>query len=225
MGRAKQKKQNFYFTKCHELAIIEYINTNSLETRTKLYIEYIQPVFDEMVDKIVHTFRFTKLPNIEILKDDCKIWLVTVLDKYDSSKNSKAFTFFSVITKNWFIHKTKEVGKTIRKEVPFEEVENYLVENNVTYLKDRAYKEFWEFLLKEIGIWEYDLSRINDLKVLEAIKILFENSDNIEIFNKKAIYLYLRELTGLTTKQIVTSLNKFRIKYQIFKTKWNRGEF
>ena len=60
--------------------------------------------------------------------------------------------------------------------------------------------------------------------VLEAIKILFESSDQIEIFNKKAVYLYMREITGLNTKQIVNKLNKMREKYRDFKKKWDEGE-
>ena len=64
----------------------------------------------------------------------------------------------------------------------------------------------------------------NERKVLEAIKILFETSDQIEIFNKKAIYLYIREITGLNTKQVVNNLNKMRVRYRIFKRKWTRGD-
>ena len=40
--------------------------------------------------------------------------------------------------------------------------------------------------------------------------MLFDSADEIEIFNKKAIYLYLRELTGMNTKQIVSQLNKMK---------------
>ena len=61
-------------------------------------------------------------------------------------------------------------------------------------------------------------------KVLEAIKILLASPDEIEIFNKKAIYLYIREITGLNTKQVVNNLNKMRVKYRVFKGKWNRGD-
>lgn len=53
----------------------------------------------EMVDKIVYTYKFTTLPNIDELRDECKIWLTTVLEKFDPSKGSKAFSYFSVITK------------------------------------------------------------------------------------------------------------------------------
>jgi DNA-directed RNA polymerase specialized sigma subunit len=65
-----------------------------------------------MVDKIVFTYKFTTLPNIDSLRDECKIWLITILDKYDVNKGSKAFSYFSVITKNWFIHKVKKKSQT-----------------------------------------------------------------------------------------------------------------
>jgi len=61
----------------------------------------------------------------------------------------------------------------------------------------------------------------NERKVYEAIRILLGSVEEIEIFNKKAIYLYLREITGMNTKQIVTQLNKFRKKYKLFKTDWD----
>ena len=64
----------------------------------------------------------------------------------------------------------------------------------------------------------------NEKKVLEAVKIIFESSNDIEIFNKKAIYLYLREITGLNTKQVVNNLNKLRKKYRTFKARWESGE-
>jgi hypothetical protein len=64
-----------YFTQVHEDAIVEYVATDSIERRTELYVQYIGPAFDEMVDKIVFTFKFTTLPNIDALRDECKIWL------------------------------------------------------------------------------------------------------------------------------------------------------
>ena len=65
----------------------------------------------------------------------------------------------------------------------------------------------------------------NEKKVVEAVKVLLHNAEQIEIFNKKAVYLYLRELTGLNTKQVVNNLNKLRSKYKIFKIKWDRGAY
>ena len=78
-----RKRKNHYFTKVHQDAIVEYALTKDIKIRTKLYIELIGPAFDEMVDKIVYTYKFTNLPNVDLLKEECKIWLTTILDKFD----------------------------------------------------------------------------------------------------------------------------------------------
>jgi len=75
-----------------------------------------------------------------------------------------------------------------------------------------------------LGSWDVSQMKENDIKVYKAINILFESKEDIEIFNKKAIYLYLREITGLNTKQIVNSLKKFRKKYSNFKQGWENTE-
>ena len=118
--RRRSKKGRHYFTEVHERAIVDYANTEDIRVRTELYIKYIGPVFNEMVDKIVYTYKFTNLPNIDILKDECKVWLTTILDKFDPDKGSKAFSYFSVITKNWFIHKVKKNTLRSKRETQLE---------------------------------------------------------------------------------------------------------
>ena len=181
-----------------------------------------------MVDKIVFTYKFTNLPNIDYLRDECKIWLMTILDKFDPDKGSKAFSYFSVITKNWFIHKVKKQQKRNTTEVNLDNIaksyeEEYL-STEESYLTEREQGEFWQLFYEELKSWDTSQMKENDLKVYKAICILFESKEDIQIFNKKAIYLYLRELTGLNTKQIVNSLKKFRKKYGIFVQNWNNGE-
>jgi len=180
-----------------------------------------------MVDKIVFTYKFTNLPNIDYLRDECKIWLMTVLDKFDPLKGSKAFSYFSVITKNWFIHKVKKQQKRNRREIDYDNIsksyeEEYL-STNESYISNREEEEFWNRFYEEIKSWDASQMKENDLKVYQAIIVLFESKEDIEIFNKKAIYLYLREITGLNTKQIVNSLKKFRKKYSFFRQNWENG--
>ncbi len=226
--KRRSRTKNHYFTKVHEDAIVKYANTNDLELRTKLYVEYIQPALDQMVDKIIYTYRFTSLPNIDYLKDDCKVWLTTILNKYDPNKGSKAFSYFSVVTKNWFIHKVKRTQKRNRTEVFMEdmlnELEEDLISHTPTYEKKRTEIEFWTSLNGEIDTWDSFMLKENEKKVLMAVRILLDSADTIEIFNKKAIYLYLREITGLNTKQVVNNLNKLRKRYKVFKGKWENGE-
>jgi hypothetical protein len=181
-----------------------------------------------MVDKIVFTYKFTNLPNIDFLRDECKIWLMTILDKYDPNKGSKAFSYFSVITKNWFIHKVKQQQKRNRREIDYDNISKHYEEKYLSttesYLSNREEEEFWNHFYSELKSWDESLMKDNDLKVYKAINILFESKEDIEIFNKKAIYLYLREITGLNTKQIVNSLKKFRKKYYNFKQDWEKGD-
>ena len=189
--KRRKKKSNKYFTIVHENAILKYIGSEDQNFRNQIYRNVIQPVFKEMINKIVFTYKFTNLPNVETLKDECETHLVTILSNFDPSKGSKAFSYFSVITKNWFIAKVKKTAIRLRREAHY----------------DR---------------WENQNLKENERKILEAIKILFTDADAIEIFNKKAIYLYIREITNLNTKQVLNNLNKFRLEYGSFKKKWNK---
>jgi hypothetical protein len=226
--KRKKRQKRLYFTQVHEDAIIEYVANESIKVRTDLYVKYIGPAFDEMVDKIVYTYKFTTLPNIDYLRDECKIWLVTILDKYNQDKGYKAFSYFSVITKNWFIQQTKKAKKNKQREVELGHLSGEMQLKHVStvnpYQSEREHKEFVESLKLEIFSWERADLKDNEEKVLNAIKILFESAEDIEIFNKKAIYMYIREITGLSTKQVVSNLNRMKVKYRVFREKWNEGE-
>jgi hypothetical protein len=230
MQRKRRKRtKNNYFTKVHEDAIVKYALSTSRQQKSQLYMKLIQPAFDEMVNKIIFTYKFNNLPNIDYLREDCKIWLTTILDKYDPNKGSKAFSYFSVVTKNWFIHKVKKNSKDLKRQVSYE----HIVSNGgadslgtskdvINYVNTREEFEFWNCLLEQVDRWDTGNLKQNEKSVLEAVKVLLHNIEDIEIFNKKAVYLYLRELTGLNTKQVVNNLNKLREKYRIFKHRWDK---
>ena len=229
LKKRRKRTKNNYFTKVHEDAIVKYASSLSRQEKSNLYMTLIQPAFDEMVNKIIFTYKFNNLPNIDYLRDDCKIWLTTILDKYDPNKGSKAFSYFSVVTKNWFIHKVKKNSKQLRRETSYENiVQNGGPDSLGTtsevdnYLHKREEAEFWMCLLNQVDSWDTGNLKPNEKAVLEAVKVLLHNIEDIEIFNKKAVYLYLRELTGLNTKQVVNNLNKLREKYRVFKLKWEK---
>jgi DNA-directed RNA polymerase specialized sigma subunit len=225
-----QQQEKLYFTQVHENAIIQYATTKDPKIRQDLYKNLIGPAFNEMVNKIVFTYKFNNLPNIEDLKEECKIWITTILEKFDPSKGSKAFSYFSVITKNWFIHKVKKVNRQNKKEIFLDDAEHQKeidYDNLVVYNEtdsNREKDEFWQYLWTEIEDWKKLDLKVNEKKVLDAICVLLQNPDSIEIFNKKAIYLYVREITDLNTKQVVNNLNKIRQKYKEFKKTWDDGK-
>lgn len=93
-----------------------------------------------------------------------------------------------------------------------------------SYISNREKEEFWKAFESEISNWGNKKMKDSEEKVYKSIMILFNDSSNIEIFNKKAIYLYIREITGLNTKQIVNNLKKFKYKYEEFKEEWHSSE-
>ena len=163
------------------------------------------------------------------MKDDCKVWLTTILNKYDPNRGSKAFSYFSVITKNWFIHKVKKNAQAARREIALDDAmrstQNQFIMTENPYERDREKREFWDALMLFVNTVENNQSIIkndNDRKVISSIAYMLENMDKIEILNKKAIYLYLREMTGLTTKQLAPTLRKVKVEYKQFRTEWNK---
>ena len=224
----KKRKKQYYFTEHTEKAIVDYCATEDNVKRTKLYVEHIQPAFNELVDKIVYTYKFTSLENINPLRDECKVWLTTILSKFAPTQGTKAFSYFSVVTKNWFTHKAKKQTQKNRREVNYDtmirEVEAFSINDSRNILDEQEDREFWESLTKEIETWQTFALKENEQKVLDAVMTLMGNIDKIEIFNKKAVYLYMREITGLNTKQVVSCLNKMRIRYRSFRDKWDSGE-
>ena len=227
-SRKKKGTSNHYFTADTERAILDFCSSEDHAAREALYINEIQPAFNEMVDKIVYTYKYTNLENIDRLKDDCKIWLTTILGKFDASKGTKAYSYFSVVTKNWFTHKAKKQNQKNKREVNYDlmihEVEVIDSLRKDDFIQEQEDRQFWEMLLNEVELWQQLHLKENEQKVLDAVLTLMKNIEQIEIFNKKAVYLYMREITGLNTKQIVSCLNKMRIRYRTFKKKWDAGE-
>ena len=172
----RSSKKNHYFTKVTEQAIIDYCATDNLNTRTQLYVEHIQPAFNELVTKIVYTYKFTSLENVDVLKEDCKVWLTTILGKFDPSQGTKAFSYFSVVTKNWFTHKAKQQTKKNRREIEYDsmirEIEAVSSGDNEDLFDEQEDREFWQFLLVEIKSWENPNLKPNEQKVLDAILTL-----------------------------------------------------
>ena len=125
------------------------------------------------------------------MKDDCKIWLTTILGKFNPNQGTKAFSYFSVVTKNWFIHKVKKNKKRLEREVSYDSVdynvERDLLDKGESYQDKTMRKELMNNLKVEMESWKPDFQKESEKKVYDAVMILFESAEDIEIFNKKAM--------------------------------------
>ena len=214
--RRRKRTKNHYFTKEHEDAIIQYTNTRCIRERTELYVKWIEPAFNQMVDKIVFTYKFTNLPNCDSLRDECKVWLMTILDKYDPSKGSKAFSYFSIVAKNYLIIQNNANYAKMKQRSDLK-----VVDEKRNLSGEMALSEHQESLKDFTNLWcdwyDDNLNKVftnrRDIIVADTIIALFRMRENIENFNKKALYILIRERTGLKTQNITKVINIMKKDY------------
>jgi len=215
--RKRSGKGKMYFTKETEDAIISYNNEVDDLIKNQIFETKIKFALEKLVENIFNTFKFTyfDVGPLEVQKETLS-HLVANLHKYESGKG-KAFAYFSIIAKNYLIFHNNTNYKRYNQHVDISE-EN---EENTVRLQseDSHYKnvETQQFIKMMVEYWEKNLNDIfskkRDLKIAEAVVELFRNSDRIDYFNKKALYLYIREISSCKTQQITKVINKMK-EYQ-----------
>ena len=222
-----------YFSREVDGHIKTFCEEKDVKTRNALFEAEIRPALVKLIEGQSYTYGFNKIPEFEELKNDCLSTLYELLPKFDHSKGKKAFSYFNVVVRNWFVWKIREGKKNNRlassvlvESITSGEIANH--EGNLLieqpYENDVIDKEFVLSLNRNMDEWRQVLVKKTERQVLEAVIFMFQNADMVPIYNKKAIYLYIREITGLTTKQVISTIRKMRDLYYEFKDKFDNGE-
>ena len=214
----RPKTKNQYFTADTEEAIIEYLNTDDERLRNKIYNERIWYGFHKLTENIIHTFKFyyTEVDTIAELQHEVTAFLLEKLHLYKQDKG-KAFSYFGTIAKRYLILYNNNNYKKLKQKADVDAVDNDqtitidLINNHsIEKPKDEA-TEFIEYLIKYFDLHLFDhFSKEEDARTADAIIELFRKRDNIELFNKKAIYIYIREMTDQSTPQITKVIKKMK---------------
>lgn len=215
-----------YFTIETDDSIERFQAATTDEEKHGIFNEEIRPAFEKLIENLIFVYKFFKFGDTDTLKRECLTDLYNTIGKYDASKSndpkkdtSKSFSYFNMVAKNWFIAKSREAAKKMRNESDLlYDLDAEAIKNDPNFMvapHEEAVeeKEKWLEFYKAMDSWRDQLKKRNERQVLEAIIFLMKNSELVTIYNKKAVYLYLRELTGLTTKQIVVNLKKIRGLY------------
>ena len=230
----KEKKAKkvpvMYFTQDTENAVIEYNKEDDADKRNTLYNERIKYSFEKLVENIFNTFKFTYFDTSpQEIQKETVAHLVSNLNKYQQDKG-KAFGYFSIVAKHYLIFHNNNNYKRFKQNVDISDTPS---ETTVCLqVEDPYYKntEMNEFMKMMIDYWENHVGKIftkqKDLNIANAVIELFRNSDRIDAFNKKALYLYIREISSCKTQQITKVINKMK-QYQnnITKSYMNNGIF
>jgi hypothetical protein len=215
-GRKKSKK-NYYFHEGVQDAIVVYnSNPENHSLRNKIYQKEIHPAFDKLAENIINTFKFTYFDDpFEDVKHEVVAFMVMNMHKYDHTKGSKAFSYFSVVAKNYLILHNNTNYKKYKTHSDITSLNN----SNKFKLNDVGSNSDMEVFTEELIIYfEETIPNIfkkkKDLDIAYSILELLRKRHDIENFNKKSLYILIREMTNVNTSSITSVVNVFKKHYK-----------
>ena len=208
--KRKKKGKNYYFHQGTEKAIIRYNNTDDPVLKNIIYNEHIRAAFDKLAENIIHTFKFYYFDvGSEEVKHEVVSFLVMNMHKFKEGKG-KAFSYFSIVAKNYLIlnnNKNYKMGKIHSEMKVLDWKRNIMGESTNAESAEKA-----TLFVDELHrFWDANLSNIfrrdKDIRVADSVLHIFRIKDNIENFNKKDLYILIREMTGSNTQHITRIIN------------------
>ena len=220
---ARKKSKANYFTKETEEYIVKFNNSNDHEYKQGIFTEHIYFPFYKLAENIIHTFKFyyTDVDKIEDLKHEIVSMLYEEkIMKFDPTNGAKAYSYFGTIVKRWLINynnknykKLKQIGsfddieESYEQNIDLESPSAKTLSNFMNAWIDSVYMKIDELFLKE-----------SDIRIADAVLTVFRTRHDLDIFKKKALYIYIREMTDCETPQltkVITVLKEdFKEKYQ-----------
>jgi len=218
--KKRRKKSKNYFTQETEDAIVLYNSISDSELKSKIYEDKIHYPFFKLTQNIIHTFKFyhTEVENLEHLQHEIIVFLLSKIHLFDPSKGAKAYSYFGTIVKRWCILYNE---KNYKKKIQTNPVEEIYEDESYSYLLDTShYNEELSFFIDKFtehistDIYKF-FPKSLDAQIADSVLELFRKRENIDIFNKKALYIYIHEmLPEVKTPKITKISNQL---YNIFR--------
>ena len=218
----KKKKRKVYFGQEVQDAIIEYNSVERSSEKNIIYGTRIHAAFDKLAENIINTFKFTYFddPFVDV-KHEVVAFMVMNMHKYDHSKGSKAFSYFSVVAKNYLILHNNNNYKKLKTHDGMDVLDRHRASDN-SYESD-----FVTFTNEIVKYFDSNMNSIfkkdRDLRIGYAIVDLIKQREEIENFNKKAIYILIREMTDVETAHITSVVNTLKKHYKKILNIYNKN--
>lgn len=218
----KKNDLKLYFHSGTHDAIVRFQGEEDLPVRDKIYTEEILPAFTKLVENLIFIHGANTHVSLDEFRNDCISFLYEKLKKFDASRGTKAFSYFNVVAKNWIIvrmrqkikHTKKHINiddKTIVPEIELIDISEPTFEIYGSAGKKVVQAEQLELMFEEIND---RVEQEHERLCMQAIVRLFQNIDEIDFFNKRAVFVYIREMTNLNTKQISTAMSSIKKHYR-----------
>ena len=201
--KQKKKSKNYYFD---EVKILKYLKGES-------DYKEIRPTMLYMAKGIAGKFGM-KLSNEEL---ENILWekLQRAKDGWDNKKG----TLFTYLTVSFYREMIKIQSEEIKRKKNFisiEQVAEKLSEKQWEEQTRQTDREYW--LIEFVNHIKHQLDTYNPKKrvIAECIIELFESKEVIEKFNKKALYVLIREMSGFPTRIVTEHVKRLEMEYKFF---------
>ena len=226
----KAVKEN-YFDVREETAVRKFLLAESSYEKNKIYNEFLRGPLDKMISSIIRRYKLYR-KDMDFIEIHCDThsFLMTKVDKFKPSKEKKAYSYFGTICKNYLMGQIIKDQKETNRKVSYEDVSESIEER-----PDMIYHIDDDVVDTSVIIFKYikelksfiDNENLNDneRKLGYALVDLFDNYETIfsgadnNKFNKNVILLSLREMTNLNTKEIRSSIKRFKKLYILIQNK------
>tara|TARA_R110001583_G_scaffold97790_3_gene242628 strand:- start:326 stop:1027 length:702 start_codon:yes stop_codon:yes gene_type:complete len=224
MGRKPLTKQ--YFGPPQEEAVRIFLTASTWDEKNVVYNEYLRDPLIKMIESIIRRYKLYR-PNMDFtdIHTDTLSFLVTKMEKFKPAKGKKAYSYFGTICKNYLMGQIMKDNRDRNRKISYEDI-SYSLEQNEKYsytiLDDSIEAEtVMSSLVEELKRFTIDNRlNVNEEKIGYCLIDVFENYEQIFIagkgnkFNKNIILYQLREMSGLTTKEIRSALKPFKSLYR-----------
>jgi hypothetical protein len=226
----KAVKEN-YFDVREEEAVRNFLTATSSYDKNKIYNQFLRGPLDKMISSIIRRYKlYRKDMDFEEIHTDTHSFLMTKVDKFKPDKNKKAYSYFGTICKNYLMGQIIKDQKEMNRKISYEDISSSLEDHpDMSYRIDDDTVEtesiINDYLLELKEYIEVENLNENEKKLGYALIDLFDNYETIfsgadnNKFNKNVILLSLREMTNLSTKEIRSSIKRFKKLYVVIQAK------
>jgi len=216
---ARKRSKANHFTKETEDYIVKFNESTDQTYRQKIFTEHIYFPFYKLAENIIHTFKFyyTDVDKIEDLKHE----IVSVLYeekimKFDPTNGAKAYSYFGTIVKRWLINYNNKNYKKLKQIGSWDDVEDGYMpdvnENDDIGITLAQFMDKW--ITETYEILEDIFKKESELHIADAVLTIFRTRNDLEIFKKKALYIYIREITDCDTPSLTRVITKLKLDFQ-----------
>lgn len=238
MGKRGRKpnpeKRTGYFYEEQEAAFVEYLTSDDMEHRNRVFQEKLYPAFSKMIESIIRRYNlFVPMEDFEDSFHDTMSFLLTKIENFDVTTGKKAYSYCGTICKHYLIHKIETYRKNRKRVASYDETGIDISEEqkyyHTDYESDLSIRlEIINEVINEIECMLNDETMRkkmtpNEIKVGYALVQFLKEWDELMAnmgsnkFNKSSFILYICETTLLKTDEVREAMKMYRKLFFVVK--------